>query len=152
MSDQSNINGEKNMRIPAKKLYKDAELPQMIKEGDAAMDFYAYKDYEIAPWEKIIAETGIAIAIPRGYWGNVRDRSGLAAKHSIHTMAGVFDSNYRGEVQIILINLGKEKYNIKKGDRICQMIIERHQDLEVEEVEELDQTNRGEDRFASTGY
>lgn len=140
------------MIIKAKKLYPDAQLPQMMKEGDAAMDFYSYKDYELSPGEKIIVETGVAIAIPRGYWGNVRDRSGLAAKHSLHTMGGVFDSNYRGEVQIVLINLGQEIYNIKKGDRICQMIIERHEDLEVVEVEQLDETNRGEDRFASSGY
>lgn len=140
------------MKIPAKKLYSDAQLPQMIREGDAAMDFYAYKDYVFSPGQKIIVSTGIAIAIPRGYWGNVRDRSGLAAKHDIHTMAGVFDSNYRGEVNIVMINLGKEEYNIKKGDRICQMIIEKHEDLEVVEVEELDETNRGENRFASSGY
>jgi len=69
-----------------------------------------------------------------------------------HTMAGVFDSNYRGEVQIILINLGQEKYRINKGDRICQMIVEKHEDLEIEEVDELDETNRGENRFASSGY
>ena len=140
------------MKISAKKLYPDAQLPQMIKAGDAAMDFYSYKDYAIQSGEKVIVETGVAIAIPRGYWGNVRDRSGLAAKHAIHTLGGVFDSNYRGEVQIIIINLGKEIYNIKKGDRICQMIIERHEDLEVEEVAELDETNRGENRFASSGY
>jgi dUTP pyrophosphatase len=140
------------MKIPAKKLYPDAQLPQMMKEGDAAMDFYSYKDYELSVGEKVIVETGVAIAIPRGYWGNVRDRSGLAAKHSIHTMGGVFDSNYRGEVQIVLINLGQKTYSIKKGDRICQMIIEKHEDLEVLEVEELDETNRGEERFASSGY
>ncbi|MBT4516916.1 MAG: dUTP diphosphatase [Candidatus Komeilibacteria bacterium] len=140
------------MKIPVKKLHKDAQLPQMMKEGDAAMDFYSYKDYEIKPGARIIVETGVAIAIPRGYWGNVRDRGGLPAKHGIHTMGGVFDSNYRGEVQIILINLGSEIYNIKVGDRICQMIIEKHEDLEVEEVDELDETNRGEGRFASSGY
>lgn len=140
------------MIIKAKKLYPDAILPQMMKAGDAAMDFYSRKDYSLNPGEKIIIETGVAIAIPKGYWGNVRDRSGLAAKHSLHTMGGVFDSNYRGEVQIVMINLSQEIYNIKKGDRICQMIIEKHEDIEIEEVEELDQTNRGENRFASSGY
>ena len=140
------------MKIKAKKLYPDAQLPQMIREGDAAMDFYAYKDYVIASGQREIIETGVAIAIPRGYWGNVRDRGGLPAKHGMHTMGGVFDSNYRGEVQIIMINLSQESYNIKKGDRICQMIIERHEDVEVEEVEDLDETNRGENRFASSGY
>lgn len=140
------------MKIKAKKLSPDAILPQMMKAGDAAMDFYSYKDYRLKPGEKIVIETGVAIAIPRGYWGNVRDRSGLAAKHSLHTMGGVFDSNYRGEVQIVMINLSQEIYNIKKGDRICQMIIEKHEDIEIEEVVELDQTNRGENRFASSGY
>ncbi len=139
------------MKIKVKKLYKDAQLPQMMKEGDAAMDFYSYKDYELAPGQKVIVETGVVIAIPRGYWGNVRDRSGLAAKHNLHTMAGVFDSNYRGEVQIVIINLGKQKYNIKKGNRICQMIIERYEGVEIEEVEELDDTNRGSGRFGSSG-
>ena len=140
------------MQIKAKKLYPDAQLPQMLKEGDAAMDFYSYRDYQLDPGQTIIVETGVAVAIPRGYWGNVRDRSGLAAKHSLHTIGGVFDSNYRGEVQVIMINLGSEIYNIKKGDRICQMIIARHEDVEIEETDELDETNRGENRFASTGY
>mgnify|MGYP003964304815 CR=1 FL=1 len=140
------------MEIKTKKLHPDSQLPQMMREGDAAMDFYAYKDYLIESGVKVVVETGGAIAIPRGYWGNVRDRSGLAGKHNIHTMAGVMDSNYRGEVQIVMINLGKEEYQIKKGDRICQMIISRHEDLEVMEVDELDETNRGDSRFASSGY
>ena len=140
------------MKIKAKKLYKDAQLPQTMRDGDAAMDFYSYKDYQIKPGERIIAETGIAIAIPAGYWGNIRDRGGLPAKHGIHTMAGVMDSNYRGEVQIIMINLGSEVYDIKKGHRICQMIIEEHEQVELEEVEKLDDTNRGKSRLASSGY
>ena len=140
------------MKIKAKKLYKDAQLPQTMRDGDAAMDFYSYKDYEIKPGERIIAETGVIVAIPDGYWGNVRDRSGLAAKHGIHTMAGVIDSNYRGEIQVVIINMGSEVYNIKKGHRICQMIIERHEKIELEEVEELDKTNRGEGSLASSGY
>lgn len=140
------------MKIKAKKLHPDAQLPQTMRDGDAAMDFYSYKDYEIEPGERVVVETGVAIAIPEGYWGNVRDRGGLPAKHGIHTMGGVFDSNYRGEVQIIMINLGQETYKIVKGHRICQMIIEKHEQVELEEVEELDDTNRGEDRLASSGY
>ena len=140
------------MKIKAKKIYPDAVLPQTMRAGDAAMDFYAYKDYQIKAGQRIVVSTGLAIAIPDGYWGNVRDRGGLAAKHGIHTMAGVIDSNYRGEVQVVIINLGSEDYSIKKGDRICQMIIERHEQVELYEVEELDETNRGEGRFASSGY
>ncbi|MFA6252913.1 MAG: dUTP diphosphatase [Patescibacteria group bacterium] len=140
------------MKINAKRLYPDATLPQAMREGDAAMDFSSYRDYVIKPWQRIVVETGVAIAVPLGYWGNVRDRGGLPAKHGLHTMGGVFDSNYRGEVQIIMINLGREDYQIKKGDRIAQMLIEKHEDIEIQEVEELDQTNRGENRFASSGY
>ncbi len=140
------------MRIPVKKLYPDAVLPKVMREGDAAMDFFSYKDYEIKPGQKAIVETGVAIAIPEGYWGNVRDRSGLAGKHGIHTMGGVMDSNFRGEVQIIMINLGQEIYKIAKGHRICQMIIEKHEKLDIEEVNELDETNRGDNMLASSGY
>lgn len=143
---------EKTMKIKAKKLYPDAQLPKMMREGDAAMDFYAYQDYEFLPGQSQMVATGVAMAIPLGYWGNVRDRSGLAAKHSIHTMAGVIDANYRGEIQIVMINLGSEVYHIKKGDRICQIIIAKHEQIELEEVDKLDNTNRGEDGFASTGY
>ncbi|MFA6307895.1 MAG: dUTP diphosphatase [Patescibacteria group bacterium] len=140
------------MKIKAKKIYPDAILPQAMRKGDAAFDIYSYKDYALQPGQSILAQTGVALAIPFGYWGNIRDRSGLAAKHNIHTMAGVIDSNYRGEIKISLINLGQEIYNIKKGDRICQMIIERHEQVELDEVEKLDETNRGEDGFASSGY
>ena len=139
------------MKIEAKRLYPDAILPQTMREGDAAMDFSSYRDYVIKPWQRIVVETGVAIAVPLGYWGNVRDRGGLPAKHGLHTMGGVFDSNYRGEVQIIMINLGREDYKISKGDRIAQMLIEKHEDIEIQEVEELDQTNRDENRFASSG-
>jgi dUTP pyrophosphatase len=140
------------MQIKAKKLYPDAQLPQMMRTGDAAMDFYSYKDYELRPGQRVIVETGVAIAIPDGYWGNIRDRGGLAGKHGLHTLAGVMDSNYRGEVQVVMMNLSQEDYNIKKGDRIAQMIIAKHEIVELEEVNELDQTNRGEGRLASSGY
>jgi dUTP pyrophosphatase len=139
------------MDIQVKKIDEAAILPKTMNPGDAAMDFSSLKDYQIQPGEKIIVETGIAVAIPQGYWGNIRDRSGLAAKNSIHTMAGVIDSNYRGEIRVVLINLGKEVYNIKAGDRIAQMIVEKHEDILIKEVKELDETNRGENRFGSTG-
>jgi len=140
------------MKIKVKKLYQDAIIPQVMRVGDAAVDFYAYKNYIMKPGERIIVETGVAIAIPEGYWGNVRDRSGLAGKHGLHIMAGVIDSNYRGEIQVVIVNLGQETYQIEKGHRICQMIIEKHENIETSEVDELNQTNRGEDKLASSGY
>lgn len=139
------------MDIKIKKIDDKAILPQTMNTGDAGMDFSSLKDYTIQPGEKMIVETGIALAIPEGYWGNIRDRSGLAARNAIHTLAGVIDSNYRGEIRIVLINLGKEVYNIKAGDRIAQMIIEKHEQINVKQVNELDETNRGENRFGSTG-
>lgn len=139
------------MEIKVKKIDEQAILPKTMNPGDAAMDFSSLKDYTIEPGEKIIVETGIAVAIPEGYWGNIRDRSGLAAKNGIHTLAGVIDSNYRGEIRIVLINLGKEVYNIKRGDRIAQMLIQKHEEININEVNELDETVRGENRFGSTG-
>lgn len=140
------------MKIKAKKLYKDAQLPQMMRPGDAAVDLYSYQDYTLKPGERLVVGTGVAVAIPQGFWGNIRDRGGLPLNHGIHTMGGVVDSNYRGEVKVIVINLGQETYTIKKGDRVCQMIIHQHEIVEFEEVEQLDDTNRGEDGFASSGY
>lgn len=140
------------MKIKAKKLYPDAILPKSMRDGDAALDLYSYRDYTLKPGGRVVVDTGVVFAIPKGYWGNVRDRGGLPAKHGIHTMGGVLDSNYRGDLGIILVNLSKETYQIKKGDRIAQMIIEKHESIEIEEVAELDATNRGENRFASSGY
>jgi len=140
------------MKIKAKKIYPDAELPKMMREGDAALDLYSQNDYTLKPGERTVVGTGVAMAIPTGYWGNVRDRGGLPFKHGIHTMGGVVDSNYRGEIKVIVINLGQEEYTIKKGDRVCQMIIHQHEIVEFEEVDELDETNRGKDGFASSGY
>lgn len=140
------------MKIKAKKIYPDAQLPQMMRDGDAALDLYAYDNYTLKPDERTTVGTGVAMAIPEGYWGNIRDRGGLPFKHGIHTMGGVVDSNYRGEIKVIVINLGQEEYTIKKGDRVCQMIVHQHEKVEFEEVDELGTTNRGEDGFASSGY
>ena len=140
------------MKIKIKKLYPDAQLPQTMRSGDAGIDFYSYKDYELKPGQRVIVETGVIAVVPDGYWGNIRDRGGLAGKHGLHTLAGVMDSNYRGEVQVVIMNLSQEAYKIKKGDRIAQTIIAKHETVELDEVDELDQTNRGEGRLASSGY
>lgn len=140
------------MKIKVKKLYLDSILPQTMRTGDAAVDLYAYQDYTLKPGERLVVGTGVAIAIPQGFWGNIRDRGGLPLNHGIHTMGGVVDSNYRGEIKVIVINLGQEAYTIKKGDRVCQMIVHQHEIVEFEEVEQLEDTNRGEEGFASSGY
>lgn len=140
------------MKIKIKKLNAQAILPQAMRPGDAAVDLYACADAELAPGQRANISTGIAVALPEAYWGSIRDRGGLAAQHGLHTLAGVLDANYRGEIIVVMINLSQEKYQIKTGDRIAQMIIQKHETVEWQEVEDLGESNRGQGRFSSSGY
>ncbi len=140
---------------------------EYIKEGDAGIDLRASGDYvvnldsekkevtaeeyEIEPGERILIKTGVEVAIPEGCWGNIRDRSGLAFKHGLHTLAGVIDETYRGEIGVVMVNLGEEPYTIKKNERIAQMIIQPYKRVDVEEVDEHDSTVRGESGFGDSG-
>ena len=139
------------MIIKIKKLEKSIELPKYQRVGDAAMDIKAGEDYMLRAGERKVVKTGLAFEIPRGYAGLIWDRGGMAANHGIHTMAGVLDSNYRGELMIVLKNLSGVDFEIKKGDRIAQMLIQKVEEVEVEEVDELSSTERGEGRFMSSG-
>jgi len=139
------------LEIKIKKINPDAVLPKYAKTGDAGLDLCSTEDYILVPGEKKIFGTGLQFEIPSGYFGSMRDRSGLAAKHAIHTLAGVIDSGYRGEVGIVLVNLGKSEFKINKGDRIAQLVIQSYADCNVVEVNELNETSRGEDGFGSTG-
>jgi dUTP pyrophosphatase len=140
------------MKIKIKKLKDSAILPKMMRPGDAALDLYAVEDVVIKVDQRVVVATGIAIEIPDGYVGNVRDRTGISFKHGLHTMAGVIDSNYRGDISVLMINLGTEDYQIKAGDRIAQIMVHKIENIELEEVGELSETERGEQRFASSGY
>ncbi|XP_036156594.1 deoxyuridine 5'-triphosphate nucleotidohydrolase, mitochondrial isoform X2 [Myotis myotis] len=111
---------------------------------------HAY-DYTIPPMEKTLVKTDIQIALPSGCYGRVAPRSGLAAKHFIDVGAGVIDEDYRGNLGVVLFNFGKEKFEVKKGDRIAQLICERIFYPEIEEVQVLDDTERGSGGFGSTG-
>lgn len=134
-----------------KKLHPDARIPSYAHEGDAGMDLYSQEDYILKPLERALVKTGVAMEIPEGYWGNIRDRSGLASKKGIHTLAGVVDSIYRGEIGVVIMNLGKEDFEIKKGDKIAQMLIQKVEQANVIEVNELSETVRGDGGFGSTG-
>lgn len=140
------------MDIQVQKLNKKAILPKMMRSGDAAIDLYSVEEVKVKASDRVVIKTGIALAIPQGYWGNIRDRSGLAVKHGLHTLAGVVDSNYRGEVIVAMINLSKEDYLIKQGDRVAQMIIAQHEDVILSEVNELGESNRGDKMLSSSGY
>jgi len=139
------------MKILIKKLNSEAKVPAYALAGDAGMDLYSIIDAVLAPGEKISCPTGVAIKIPEGYVGLIWDKSGLAHKSCITNIGGVYDSNYTGEYIIGLVNLGKENYEIKKGQKIAQLLIQKIELPEVELVEEMPQTVRGANRFGSTG-
>lgn len=139
------------MKILVKKLSPEAKLPSFGRAGDAGLDLYSIIDATLAPGEKISCPTGIAIKIPEGYVGLVWDKSGLAHKSGLTNIGGVYDSNYTGEYIIGLVNIGKESYEIKKGQKIAQLLIQEIATPEIEEVEIMPQTNRGEQRFGSSG-
>jgi dUTP pyrophosphatase len=136
-------------------LSSHALLPKKGSTDAAGYDLYSIEAGVIKPKERQLIRTGIALAIPSGYYGRIAPRSGLAFKHGIDVMAGVIDSDYRGEVGVILYNsdnLNDFIFNI--GDKIAQIIFEKHYDFvfnEVFKLKDLDETQRGSDGFGSTG-
>lgn len=139
------------LKLKVKKIHPDAVIPKYAHEGDAGFDLRSVENYVLKPMEKTIVKTGLQMEIPEKYFGSIRDRSGLAAKYSIHILAGVIDSHYRGEVGVVIINLGEKEFKINKNDRIAQMLIQPVATAEIQEVDELSETARGEGRFGSTG-
>jgi dUTP pyrophosphatase len=128
-------------------------LPTYATEHAAGMDVVAAEELTLAPGARHAVATGFAIAIPAGYEVQVRPRSGLALKHGITCLntPGTIDSDYRGEVKVILANLGAEPFEIRRGDRIAQLVPAVVQQARFAEVEELDETVRGTGGFGSTG-
>lgn len=128
-------------------------LPAYASAGAAGMDVVAAEASTIAPGARVAVATGFAIAIPSGYEVQVRPRSGLALKHGITCLntPGTIDSDYRGEVKVILINLGQEPFEIARGDRIAQLVPAPVQRATLDLVETLDDTDRGVGGFGSTG-
>lgn len=139
------------MTLRIKKLHPEAILPKYMREGDAGLDLHAVENVIIPPQERRTISTGIAMAIPPGYAGLIWDRSGLAAKHGITTLGGVIDSNYRGEWKVILHNLSAEPFTVEKGMRIAQLLIQPVQQKGIKEVQELEETERNENGFGSSG-
>ncbi|XP_075016146.1 deoxyuridine 5'-triphosphate nucleotidohydrolase, mitochondrial isoform X2 [Calonectris borealis] len=145
------VRGEPTARLRFTKLSENASAPSRGSARAAGYDLYSAYDCAIPPMEKAVVKTDIQIALPSGCYGRVAPRSGLAAKHFIDVGAGVIDEDYRGNVGVVLFNFGKETFEVKKGDRIAQLICERICYPELEEVQALDDTERGEGGFGSTG-
>ena len=131
-------------------------LPKYSTIGSSCMDLRAYMENDITlkPLERTLVPTGIYIAIPEGYEVQIRPRSGLSIKHGITLIncVGTIDSDYRGELRIPVVNLSNEEYTISSGDRICQMILQKYENINFEEVEVLDATDRNDGGFGHTGY
>jgi len=142
------------VKLLIKKLHKNIILPEYKTDGSSGMDLMANVEQtvKILPSEKKIISTGIMVAIPKQYEIQIRPRSGLAAKNGISVLntPGTIDSDYRGEIKVILINLGKYTFEINKNDRIAQMIICPIIKVELKEVESLPETIRGGGGFGST--
>ena len=142
-------------KIQIKKLSNDVLIPKYETPGSSGMDIAAYIEQEITinSGDKVLIPTGFSLSIPQGYEVQIRPRSGLAAKKSITVLntPGTIDADYRGEIKVILINLGKEKFIIRKGERIAQMVVCPVIQAQLEEVQELPATDRGAGGFGSTG-
>eukprot|EP00062_Callorhinchus_milii_P027102 gi/632990005/ref/XP_007883952.1/ PREDICTED: deoxyuridine 5'-triphosphate nucleotidohydrolase, mitochondrial-like [Callorhinchus milii] len=138
-------------RLRFSKLTTNAHTPTRGSARAAGHDLYSAYDYIIPPQDKAIVKTDIQIALPPGCYGRVAPRSGLASKYFIDVGAGVIDEDYRGNVGVVLFNFSKETFEVKKGDRIAQLICERIYYPELEELKNLDETNRGAGGFGSTG-
>jgi deoxyuridine 5'-triphosphate nucleotidohydrolase len=139
------------MKLLVQKIDPSAVLPSYAYDGDAGMDLFSLEDIAIPPGEKVSVRTGLKFAIPKGFAGFVWDKSGIATKHHLKTMAGVIDSNYRGELLVVLTNLGRNYYLAEKGSKIAQLVIKPVASLEIEEGEVSDDTERGARGFGSSG-
>lgn len=141
------------MKIKILKLDKSATIPQYSHPGDAGMDLFSIEETVIGPGETKLIPTGIAIELPQDTEAQIRPRSGLALKQSITVLntPGTIDAGYRGEIGVILINHGQEKFKIFKGMKIAQMVISSFIHAEIETVEQLNISSRGSDGFGSTG-
>jgi len=140
------------MKLKVKKISPGARLPAYQHPGDAGMDLFAAEEVKLEAGEVKAVPTGIKMAIPEGYVGLIWDKSGISLQ-GVHRLAGVVDSGYRGEVKVVMVNLGKETHVFKQGQKVAQMLIQPVHAVEIVDVGEggLDDTSRGEGGFGSTG-
>jgi dUTP pyrophosphatase len=134
-----------------KQLDERAVLPQRGSALAAGLDVCSIEDVEIGPRQRVMARTGLAVAIPPGFYGRIAPRSGLAAKNGLDVLAGVIDSDYRGEVCCLLYNTSDEPIRLAAGSKICQLIVEQIITPDAAWATDLDETARGAGGFGSTG-
>jgi len=143
------------LEVPVVRLDSDLPLPAYAKPGDAGVDLISSVDLVLPPsGGRALVPTGIAVAIPRGYAGFIQPRSGLALKHGVTCLntPGLIDADYRGELKVLLVNTDpSEAFEVRRGERIAQLVIQAVEHVKFAEVDELDDTERGEGGFGHTG-
>jgi dUTP pyrophosphatase len=139
------------MSLGVKKLTYDAIVPTRGSDGAVGYDLYSSED-AVVPCQagRALVGTGITVVLPQGVYGRVAPRSGLAVKHCINVGAGVIDPDYTGEIKVVLFNHGENDFEIKKGDRIAQLVLERCETPPIEEISIVEDTERGSNGFGST--
>lgn len=139
------------MKLKVKKLHQNAVIPSYATPGASAFDLYAIRDTYLYPGMTTLIDLGLAFEIPEGFEIQIRPRSGLSSKTKVRVSFGTVDSDYRGEVKVIVDNIGQSGYEVKVGDRIAQAVLAPVTKASIEEVTELEQTQRGDGGFGSTG-
>ena len=139
------------MKIKIKKIHPDAQIPKYAHQGDAGMDLYINESVELEPGERKSIPLGIAMEIPEGYVGLMWDKSGLSHKYGIKCFGGVIDCTYRGEIHAGVMNLSDRYFKFEKGHKIAQLLIQKVENVDFEEADELSESSRGEGGLGSTG-
>ena len=141
------------IKVKIKRIHPLAKLPKQAREGDAGMDLFSVEELQLQPGSYALIATGIQLQLPEGTEAQVRPRSGLAIKHGITVLnsPGTIDAGYRGEVGVILMNHGKESFYVEQHMRIAQLVVQYVPQVLIEEVETLEESERGEQGFGSSG-
>lgn len=139
------------MDIKLKPLVKDLKIPTYAHPGDAGLDLFSRENYVLKPGERHQFNLGFSLEIPASHVGLIWDKGGMANLYGLHSIAGVIDSSYRGEYMVVLINLSDKSYQIEKGDKIAQLLIQSVERASIEIVEKLSGTSRGAGMLGSTG-
>jgi dUTP pyrophosphatase len=139
------------MKIKIKRMHSDAKIPSYAHVGDAGLDLYTIESLELKPGERKSIPLGIGIEIPSGYVGLIWDKSGLSHKYGIKHFGGVIDSTYRGEIHASVMNLSDKPFRFEKGHKIAQLLIQKVEHVDFDEVAQLSDSSRGDKGFGSTG-
>ena len=144
---------DNGVKIKIKKISSEAIIPHYVHEGDAGMDVYSIEDLTLNTGDIKLVKTGLSFEVPKGYELQVRPKSGLALNKGITltNSPGTLDSGYRGELGVIMQNCGKVPHEIKKGEKIAQLVLARYEEAQIIEVTDLSETSRGKGGFGSTG-